>query len=121
MCSSIFLQVLTPARIASFLLLVIVGNCIANHFKPGLRNIPGPFLASLTNLWRLIDVKRGNHQSTLIKLHRKYGTKLLRIAPNVVSVSDPDAVKVLYGIKLGFTKVSSNKELRNCFKAKFMF
>jgi hypothetical protein len=30
---------------------------------------------------------------------------LVRIAPNEVSVSDPAAVKIIYNIKSGFTKV----------------
>lgn len=105
MYSSILLQALTPAHILGFLTFVIAVRCIANYFKLGLRKIPGPFLASITPLWRLIDVRRGHHHETLIKLHHEYGTKLLRIAPNVVSIGDPEAVKMVYGHKSGFTKV----------------
>lgn len=112
MSGAIVFQALTLTRIAGFLTLVLVVKFIANYLKPGLRNIPGPLLASITGLWRLIDVKRGQHHDTLINLHQKYGTKLLRIAPNVVSVSDPEAVKVVYGLKSGFTKVSRCTWLR---------
>lgn len=38
-----------------------------------------------------------------IKLHQKYGP-LVRVGPSHVSVSDPDAVKIIYGINTGFTK-----------------
>lgn len=38
-----------------------------------------------------------------MKLHHKYGP-LVRVGPNHVSVSDPEAVKVIYGINTGFTK-----------------
>lgn len=70
-----------------------------------LRTIPGPLLASMTNLWRLIDVLQGQHHDTLIRLHREHKSKLIRIGPNTVSVADPEAVKVIYGLNKGFQKV----------------
>lgn len=76
------------------------------RFRPGLRNIPGPVVASLTNWWRLYDVLQGSHQQTLIDLHRKYASDLVRIGPNAVSVADPEAVKIIYGLNKGFTKAS---------------
>ncbi|KAK5081206.1 hypothetical protein LTR05_008000 [Lithohypha guttulata] len=94
------------------------------RFRPGLRNIPGPFLASLTNFWRLYDVSKGSHYQTLIDLHRKHGSDLIRIGPNTVSVADPEAVKTIYGLKKGFNKsefyhvqqnISHGKPLTNIF------
>ena len=41
---------------------------------------------------------------TAIALHKKYGP-LVRIGPNHVSVSDPKAINIIYGLKTGFTKV----------------
>ncbi|KAL1863957.1 hypothetical protein VTK73DRAFT_6277 [Phialemonium thermophilum] len=101
---------------AVFVLILSAGflaNLFLNRYKPGLRSIPGPFLASFTNLWRLIDVARGRHQDTLINLHRKYKSKLVRIGPNAVSVADPDAVRIIYGLKTGFSKTDFYKVQQN--------
>lgn len=76
------------------------------HFRSGLRKIPGPVIAHLTNWWRLYDVSKGAHQETLIDLHRTYGSDLIRIGPNVVSIAEPEAVKIVYGLNKGFTKAS---------------
>jgi len=87
------------------LLVYLVGSSFWTRYKPGLRSLPGPFIASFTNLWRLVNVARGHHYDTLLGLHRKYRSNLVRIGPNAVSVSDPDAVRIIYGLKSGFQKV----------------
>lgn len=71
----------------------------------GLHRIPGPWLAALSNLWRLNDVRKGQAHTTAIALHRRYG-KLVRIGPNVVSVGDPAAIPLIYNIKRDFTKTA---------------
>lgn len=40
----------------------------------------------------------------LLKLHHKYGSAV-RIGPNIVSISDPDAIDKIYGVKADFLKV----------------
>jgi hypothetical protein len=70
-----------------------------------LRSIPGPRLASYTKLWRLYDVYKGSSHLTAISLHAKHG-KLVRIAPNVISVSDPAEIPKIYGVKGDFTKTA---------------
>ena len=69
-----------------------------------LRRIPGPFLASCTDLWRLVLVWRGQSEWIYIALHKKYGD-VVRIGPNCVSVSQPDLGQDIYGIGKGFIKV----------------
>jgi hypothetical protein len=83
---------------------IIIAHLIYNKFRPGLSSIPGPALAGWTGLWRLFDVSKGDAHNTAIKLHRKYGS-LVRIGPNHVSVGDPAAIPIIYGLKSGFTKV----------------
>lgn len=79
-----------------------------NRYKPVLRDIPGPFLASLSDLWLFFHcVRRKGNQDYL--LHRKYNTPLLRLGPNTVSVSDPDAIRIIYGWKRVFPKVRSTR------------
>jgi hypothetical protein len=86
------------------LLAAVVLHLLKNRFKRGLRDIPGPTAAKYTRLWKLHSVWKGNHHTTAIDLHRKYGS-LVRIGPKHVSVGDPDAIPVIYGLNKGFTKV----------------
>ena len=75
-----------------------------NKYAQGLNNIPGPFLAGFSNLWRLIDVWGGSAHWTVIRLHRELGP-LVRTGPKHVSVSDPRAINTIYGVKPRFIKV----------------
>jgi hypothetical protein len=61
-----------------------------------LRDIPGPWLASCSPLWRFwYAVCKSNYHHDLTNLHRKYGN-IVRIAPNEVSVWDPEFVSEIY-------------------------
>ncbi|KAH9204888.1 cytochrome P450 oxidoreductase [Leptodontidium sp. 2 PMI_412] len=104
--------------------LLLTSHFVRNRFRPVLYKVPGPFIASFTDFWRLYDVARGHHHDALIRLHREYESELVRIGPNTVSVADPEAVKVIYGLNKGFTKsdfyvvqqaVSQGKPLENLF------
>ncbi|KAH7355128.1 putative cytochrome P450 oxidoreductase [Rhexocercosporidium sp. MPI-PUGE-AT-0058] len=86
------------------LLILITLNLLYNKYGRGLNHIPGPPLASWTKLWRLQNVSKGQAHRTIIDLHKKYG-KLVRTAPNVVDVSDPAMIPVIYNIKGNFKKV----------------
>lgn len=70
-----------------------------------LHHIPGPFLASLTNFTRMrwVLTKRAHfiHQD----LHEKYGD-VVRMGPNMVSISNPAVIHTLYPTRRGFVKVS---------------
>lgn len=63
-----------------------------------LRNIPGPFLASVSRVWVIREVYRGRMEHTQRQLHKKYGP-LIRIAPNEIAVADPAAIKQIYRTK----------------------
>ena len=83
-------------------LLLTFLHFVRNKYN-GISQIPGPPLAAYTKLWRLYDIYQGQAHWTAIDLHKKYG-KLVRIAPNVVSVSDPSEISTIYNIKGNFTK-----------------
>ncbi|KAL6837243.1 cytochrome P450 [Trichoderma camerunense] len=68
-----------------------------------LRVFPGPLLARATNLWRYMDVRSGSHQHTLIRLHAQHGP-IVRIGPNTLSISSPEAIPQIYGASKGFAK-----------------
>ncbi|KAK4444691.1 hypothetical protein QBC34DRAFT_181791 [Podospora aff. communis PSN243] len=76
---------------------------LRNRYGKGLNKYPGPFLASLTDWWRFLDVYRQRPEQTHIALHKKYGP-VVRLGPNALSFSDPDALKTIYGLNKGFIK-----------------
>lgn len=88
---------------APFVLLLFIGSLLRNKYQSGLSDLPGPRIAAYTKLWRLYDVWKGQAHWTAIKLHKKYG-KLVRTAPNVVSVGDVDEILKIYNIKGDYTK-----------------
>jgi hypothetical protein len=85
-------------------LAVAVAWLVRNRYHNGLNKYPGPFLASLTDWWRFFDVYRRRPERTHIELHKKYGP-VVRLGPNTLSFSDPDALKTIYGLNKGFIKV----------------
>ena len=89
---------------ALILLSLVALRLIRNRYKTSLYDIPGPFFASLSDLWLLWHCYRGRCYKDY-ELHREYGSPVLRLGPNTVSVSDPNAVKIIYGWKRVFNKV----------------
>lgn len=100
----------------------IAGWVLYTRLLHPLASISGPLVASLTRFWLVHNVKQGSFDQVARHLHKKYGITsvtrsyrstlnrygtgpLVRIAPNEVSVSDPEAVGIIYGIKSKFTKV----------------
>lgn len=77
------------------------------HSWARLRHIPGPFLAKFTNLSRMWWVYNRRAHEIHINLHRKYG-RLVRMGPNMVSVSDPNEVQNIYRMKGVLQKVFHN-------------
>ncbi|PLB49343.1 putative cytochrome P450 oxidoreductase [Aspergillus steynii IBT 23096] len=68
-----------------------------------LRHIPGPFLASITNLQRVWWVKTKKAYLHHQAVHAKYGD-IVRTGPNMVSIANPEAIPTVYPIRPGFTK-----------------
>ncbi|CAJ2505328.1 Uu.00g127220.m01.CDS01 [Anthostomella pinea] len=81
----------------------VVARLVINRYHNGLNNYPGPFLASLTDFWRMWDVYGQRPEITHQKLHIKYGD-VVRLGPNTLSFADPKALKAIYGLNKGFVK-----------------
>ncbi|KAL4760588.1 uncharacterized protein BDW70DRAFT_150715 [Aspergillus foveolatus] len=79
------------------------------YFHNGLHRYHGPILAKFTNLWRFLDVRGRRPELTHIALHRKYGD-VVRLGPNTLSFASPSAIKVIYGLNKGFTKVADKSQ-----------
>ena len=86
--------------VTAFLLLL---RLFYSRYFHGINHIPGPFVASCTDLWRLRQAQKRRPELSHIRLHQKYGP-LVRIGPNAVSVSDPQAISVIYALNGGFVK-----------------
>lgn len=91
----------TQLLLYSFLTLFIIGY-LTFHYATH-RNIPGPFLAQFTDLWRLWNVWKRDSHETYLKLHKKYGD-VVRIGPNCISISKPDLIPTIYGVGKGYVK-----------------
>ncbi|KAJ5082506.1 pisatin demethylase [Penicillium argentinense] len=72
-------------------------------FRRDLRTIPGPFLAKITDLYRLFIVRTGSAHEYHIRLHERHGP-FVRLGPNNVSVGSPAAIPVLYNARTRFPK-----------------
>jgi hypothetical protein len=84
---------------------LLFGYLANNYFNHGLNKYPGPLLAGLSDWWRFLDVYGRRPDVTHLKLHREHGD-IVRLGPNVLSFSDPKAIKQIYGLNKGFVKVS---------------
>lgn len=108
MVAGSFLTVLLeywPAALA----IALVAYLLKNYFNHGLNKYPGPFLASLTDWWRFVDVYKRRPEVTHLKLHAKHGD-VVRLGPNVLSFADPKALKSIYGLNKGYVKVGAKRK-----------
>jgi hypothetical protein len=78
------------------LLAVFVGRAIYRRYFHPLRNVPGPWLASITGLWFLSIHFNPQQHWIIVNLHRKYGP-IVRIGPNKVIFTSPDTIGDYYG------------------------
>ncbi|KAF2167414.1 hypothetical protein M409DRAFT_22224 [Zasmidium cellare ATCC 36951] len=75
---------------------------IYSHAASPLRSIQGPFLARFSRLWYFSAVSSGRFETINASLHAKYG-KIVRLAPNQYSISDPSAIQTIYKTRHGET------------------
>ncbi|EPS26262.1 hypothetical protein PDE_01198 [Penicillium oxalicum 114-2] len=80
--------------LAALVALLIVMRVLYRKYATAIRDVPGPFWASFSSLWRVYRTCKGRLERDIFDLHRKHGY-FVRIADNEVSISHPDAVKQL--------------------------
>ena len=78
-----------------------------NYFNKGLQKYPGPFFASLTDWWRFFAVASRKPQFIYRRLHDEHG-EIVRLGPNALSFSSPEAVKAIYGLNNKLNKVRTS-------------
>lgn len=74
---------------------VVLGRLAYLRYYNKLNKFDGPFLASFTNLWRAWNLCGTKNRMPIAELHERYG-EVVRIGPNVLSFSNPDAIKEIY-------------------------
>ncbi|KAF1950338.1 hypothetical protein CC80DRAFT_359164, partial [Byssothecium circinans] len=75
--------------------LFIVVYSIRTRYKSGLSKIPGPFVASISNVWKINAVYQGDIHRRQAQVHEEYGP-VVRIGPNDVSFASASAMKHIY-------------------------
>ncbi|RMZ80495.1 hypothetical protein DV736_g6662, partial [Chaetothyriales sp. CBS 134916] len=101
------IEVLSPGvAVLSLLMILLAMEVIwiiyARKFHP-LAGIPGPWLASVSRLWVILKLHGGDMDIQQRQLHKTYGY-LVRIAPNEIACSDPEAIQKLYRAQNPLTK-----------------
>lgn len=70
----------------------------------GLHRVPGPFFASISSFWKWNIIRKEEMPWRNTLLHQKYGP-LVRIGPNHISASSPEAMRAIHIDKRGLKKV----------------
>ncbi|KAI9889004.1 MAG: hypothetical protein M1814_006062 [Vezdaea aestivalis] len=68
-----------------------------------LRRVRAPFPASLSNLWLMLQCRRGKRYAAVHEIHKRLGP-VVRLQPNHVSIADVSAINIVYGHGTGFLK-----------------
>lgn len=84
---------------------VTVISLVRIRYRQGLRDIPGPFFASILPLDRILSAYSGHQFQRHLDYHAKYG-KLVRVGPNHVSLGESEQISNVYSITSKFDKVS---------------
>jgi hypothetical protein len=90
---------LSALAVISFPLLFLVA-CYSRYSR--LKHIPGPFVASISDFWRVYHQNAGTFSAELLA---KYGSPIVRIGPNTVLISDATAIPAIYTNHGEFEKV----------------
>ncbi|KAF7957208.1 hypothetical protein EAE96_002799 [Botrytis aclada] len=86
----------------SFLFLGLL-QLFHTRYYGGLHKVPGPFLASISNIWKVVALYRGIMPQENIAIHAKYGP-VVRIGPHHVSFASPEALQIIHSSRNAYPK-----------------
>lgn len=114
LCVHSLIDVLSRAywQILLALFLGLSGILLQTRYRRGLRNLPGPFLASISSLPRVVTAFGGHQFLKHAEYHKTYGP-MVRVGPNHVSIADSQCISQIYSITSKFYKVRTRKFLPN--------
>lgn len=81
--------------ISAAVILTSLGYVAYQQYFHPLSIFPGPFLASLTDLWQVLQFLAGQQPYNLTELHEKHGS-IVRYGPNKLSVTSEDVIRSIY-------------------------
>lgn len=85
-------------------LIFAISFTVYHHVTDRLRRFRGPYLARYSDVWKFWTTVTGWHKPPFqVRLHRNYGD-VVRIGPNTLSFSHPDAIRDIYGVDKHFAK-----------------
>ncbi|KAI0114132.1 benzoate 4-monooxygenase cytochrome P450 [Nemania sp. FL0031] len=82
---------------------LVTVQALYTRYRGGLNAVPGPFFASICNIWKVSAVYYNDMPRRNIAVHRKYGP-VVRIGPNTVSFSSPEALQIIHGSRQAYPK-----------------
>ncbi|GIJ90957.1 hypothetical protein Asppvi_009922 [Aspergillus pseudoviridinutans] len=97
-----YLQYDVPTLVTTACALLILRYLLRALFDP-LRDVKGPTFARYTRLWEIYNNWQGQLEHVTVALHKQYGS-IVRLAPNRYSISDPSAIRTIYGTGSKFSK-----------------
>lgn len=87
-----------------FVLVLGLLQLLRTRYHRGLDKIPGPFVASISNVWKVSALYRGTIPQENIAVHDKYGP-VVRIGPHHVSFASPEALQIIHSSRGAYPKV----------------
>ncbi|KAH9886861.1 cytochrome P450 [Xylariomycetidae sp. FL2044] len=94
MSSEVLQQYGWPSIVARSLVCIVLSILLRRYWCSSIADVPGPRWARLTRLWHMYQIWTGHQNLTILELHEKHG-HFVRIAPNEVSITHPEAIKKL--------------------------
>ncbi|KAI6778287.1 Pisatin demethylase-like protein [Emericellopsis cladophorae] len=91
------------SSVAILLVTWILLSCVYNALLHPLARVPGPWAASVSNIWLAWHVKNGRVAELGKTLHARYGPAV-RVGPNEIWFSSKEAFRTIYSSGSGFEK-----------------
>lgn len=80
---------------ASLMIIAALAYIVYQRYLHPLAKYPGPFLASLTDLWQVNQFLSLQQPYNLTRLHAEYGP-IVRYGPDKLSITHESAIPVIY-------------------------
>lgn len=99
------LSLVSLPALGVFALAAIFLNLLITFFTCRLKSVPGPWYSTFTHYVLKYHIVTRRRMYYVHALHQKYGP-VVRIAPNEIDVSDPQAVQAIHKIGSGYIKAA---------------
>lgn len=95
---------LTAVSYGAYMTALFTSILLYRAFFHPLRHFPGPKLARLSQFYHFFHIRaKVDNYRHLDRLHAEYG-EYVRVGPNLLSISDPDMIEVIFHPQSNFNK-----------------